>query len=209
MRAGQLPLLIALVGAWSGCGSEPPGDHKPETPAVVDWRRGTYDGIGLRTETAEVLSKLGAPVSRGRDEALEPVGERFEEIGGPDAFDQPRPERDRTEDVLRYRGLVVLVDYRGVYGWVTTSPRAQTPEGVGVGDGLGLVSKRFSGAECDDGKGSEHEMAPTCDVWLCLANRRLVFGGDPIRSVWLLALTPDGLRRCRGGRRVAPRPDDV
>ena len=111
--------------------------------------------------------------------------------------------------MLRYRDRVVLVDYRGVYGWVTTSPRVQAPEGVGVGDDLAVVSERFSGAECDDGKGSEHKRAAVCDVWLCLANRRLVFGGDPIRSVWLLALSAEGLSACRGGRRVAPRPDNA
>ena len=201
--------MIIGLGGWSGCGSEPPKDRKPKNPAVLDWRHGTYDEIGFRTKTADVLRTLGRPVRRGRDEPLEPVGEDFDEIGGPDTFDEPRPEQDRTEDVLRYRDLVVLVDYRGVYGWVTTSPRAQTPEGVGVGDDLGLVSERFSGAECDDGEGSEHRMAANCDVWLCLANRRLVFGGDPIRSVWLLALTAEGLRRCCGGRRVASRPDNV
>jgi hypothetical protein len=205
----RLLIIVGLAAGWSGCGSDPPRDHTPKNQAVLDWRQGTYDEIALRTKKGDVVRRLGSPVRRGRNEALEPVGQEFDQIGGPDTFDEPRPERDGTEEVLRYRDRVVLVDYRGVYGWVTTSPRAQTPEGVGVGDALGLVSKRFPGAECDDGKGAEHETAAVCDVWLCLANRRLVFGGDPIRSVWLLALTAEGLRHCRGGRRVSPRPDNV
>jgi hypothetical protein len=86
---------------------------------------------------------------------------------------------------------------RVVTGWGTTDKRAQTPEGVGVGDSRELVERRYPDADCFiQNKGTEYVPYPICKVRVC-KGRLLGFGGEPIRSLWLVAETNTGLKTCR------------
>jgi hypothetical protein len=177
----------------------PPVDDTPDDPLVLDPVRGTYRGIALGDRERALVRRVGRPERRGSNEPAEPLGEDYYEVGGPTTHDIPPGD----EETLRYRELSVFLVRGRVYGWVTTSERAETPEGIGVGDSRALVQERYPDADCYIGnEGTEYVTFPVCEVELC-SGRRLVFGGDRIKSVWLIAETRAALRPCarRGERR--------
>ena len=71
----------------------------------------------------------------------------YYDIGGPTSFGSPGrgPSEDET---LRYDKRAYFATDGRVSGWVITSERAETPEGVGVGDGRDLVERRYPRADC-------------------------------------------------------------
>ena len=172
---------------------------------TVDWREGRYDGIALRSSTAALIARLGPPERRGSDEPAEPIGEDYYEIGGPTAFRSP-PGGPGDDETLRFEGRTFFTTGDRVSGWLTTSDRAETPEGVGVGDSNELVEERYPAAECRTAnEGSEYPDFPVCEVRVC-KGRLLAFGGDPIKSVWLVAESAAGWGRCMNPVR-AERPE--
>jgi hypothetical protein len=172
-----------------------PTDTQPANPLVVDWRHGSYEGIALRSSTTSLIKRLGRPIRRGANEPASPIGEDYYEIGGPTSFSSPGTAYSK-DTVLRFKRRSFFATNRRVYGWVTTSGRAQTPEGVGVGDSRDLVSKRYPQADClTANEGSEYVTFPLCEVRAC-SGRLLAFGGDPIKSVWLVAQSIRGWGRC-------------
>ena len=103
----------------------------------------------------------------------------------------------RDDETLRFRKRAFFTANGRIYGWVTSSERAETPEGVGVGDARQLVKRRFPGALCfTANQGTEYATFPLCEVRVC-DGRLLAFGGDPIKSVWLVADSERGWRSCR------------
>jgi len=56
-------LVVALVVA--GIALRPPTDAQPADPLIVDWRKGTYEGIAIRDRTRRLLTRLGQPQRRG------------------------------------------------------------------------------------------------------------------------------------------------
>jgi hypothetical protein len=188
-----IALAIAVTGApipLPNCGSA----GEPEArPLVFDWKRGTYDGVRLGDGRAELRRAVGRPLKQGETQPFEPVGEDFYEIGGLTNFGSPSLGAITT---LRYRHRVFAVDGGRVTAWGTTDDRAQTPEGVGVGDDPALVEQRYPSADCFiQNEGTEYATYPLCRVRVC-KGRLLGFGGDPIKSVWLAAETKTGLGRC-------------
>jgi len=194
------PLRIASAAAvagvailLAGCGA---GEERRD-PLVLDWQQGTYEGLRLGDDGVKLRRILGPPVVHGAEEPLQPAGEDFYEIGGLTNFRTPDLGTAATgSETLRYRRRVFLTTAHRLTAWGTTDARAQTPEGVGVGDDQALVPKRFPDADCFvQNEGTEYATYPLCRVRVC-AGRLLGFGGDPIKSLWLAAETRTGLRRC-------------
>ena len=206
MLRGRARSSTNLVRAMVGCialtlilggvdALRPPVDKHPENPLTVDWRKGTYEGVALRSTSADLIARLGKPEKRGGDEPAEPIGEDYYDIGGPTSFGSPGrgPSEDET---LRFEDRSFFATDGRISGWVTTSERAETPEGVGVGDSRELVKQRYPAADCRTGnEGTEYATFPLCEIRVC-SGRLLVFGGDPIKSVWLAAETKKGWGRC-------------
>jgi hypothetical protein len=174
-----------------------PVDKHLGNPLIVDWRKGTYEGIALRSSTERLVDELGRPQKRGTNESAEPIGEDYYDIGGPTAF--RTPGRGETKDeALRYKRRAFFATDGRIAGWVTTSQRAETPEGVGVGDSRELIKQRYPQANCyTANEGSEYVTFPLCEIRAVCRGRLLAFGGDPIKSIWLIAETTTGWGRCR------------
>jgi hypothetical protein len=187
-------LALAVVGLDAIRG---PVDKHPADPIVVDWRRGTVEGVRLGDSEAKAISVLGQPERRGHREPGVPIDE--EEVDGPVNYGSPKIAR-RIADYsnLRYRRRVLGTIGGRVDEWGSIDPRAQTPEGVGVGDDPELVERRYNGVNCYTvNEGTEYEQYPLCKVRPC-KGRLLAFGGDPIKSVWLIATAKIGLKKgCR------------
>ena len=191
MAALCIALAIAVSGASCGSTSE------AEDPLVFDWKRGTYERVRLGDEGARLQRLLGRPPKQGESDPFEPVGEDFYDIGGLTNFGSPAVGK-RTGGVamLRYRRRVFMTTGGLVTAWGTTHERAQTPEGVGIGDEQALVEERYPSADCfTQNEGTEYTTYPLCRIRVC-KGRLLGFGGDPIKSLWLAAETKTGMRRC-------------
>ncbi|HEV2058533.1 MAG TPA: hypothetical protein VGR11_04190 [Solirubrobacteraceae bacterium] len=174
-----------------------PVDKHPDNPLIVDWRKGTYEGIALRSSTERLVAKLGRPQKRGTNESAEPIGEDYYDIGGPTAFRTPGRGETKNE-TLRYKRRAFFASDGRIAGWVTTSQRAETPEGVGVGDSRELIKQRYPQANCyTANEGSEYVTFPLCEIRAVCRGRLLAFGGDPIKSIWLIAETTTGWGPCR------------
>lgn len=198
--AGGIVACVALaLGAGGVDAIRPPVDRRPAHPLTVDWRRGTYESVALRSGAGDVVVHFG-PGEGGPEDPIVPAGEDPSEIGGPTSFGVP----DRAFGVLRYRLHAFFTSAGRVAGWVTTSSRAQTPEGVGVGDAQDVVGLRYPAARCGTAnEGSEWATFPLCEVRVC-DGRLLAFGGDPIRSLWLVAETARGWGPCLAPTAVTP-----
>ena len=121
--------VLAAASLLAACGSEAPQDT-----LVLDWQRGTYEGLRLGDDTSALRRALGAPVRRGAEEPFRPVGQDFYEIGGLTNFASPKLATAANPTTLRYRHRVFATTGRRITAWGTTDPRARTPEGVGIGD---------------------------------------------------------------------------
>ena len=187
--------VLAAASLLAACGSEAPQDT-----LVLDWQRGTYEGLRLGDDTSALRRALGAPVRRGAEEPFRPVGQDFYEIGGLTNFASPKLATAANPTTLRYRHRVFATTGRRITAWGTTDPRARTPEGVGIGDAQQDVERHYPSARCfTQNEGTEYATYPICKVRVC-AGRLLGFGGDPIKSLWLAATTRTGLKRCDAAR---------
>lgn len=199
--AVSLSLLVTGAVTAGACRSEDSpasGDGATKDPVLLDWERGTYRGVRLGDSSANLIRVFGQPEERGPHERLEPIGQDFNDIGGPTNYHSPQISGDY--EVLRYRRLVFSVIGGKVTSWGTTDRRAQTPEGVGVGDSQALVKRRYQHANCFiQNEGTEYPTSPICKIRVC-EGRLLAFGGDPVRSIWLAAETKTGLKSCRRPR---------
>jgi hypothetical protein len=202
LRLVGVSLLVTGGVAFGACNSDEvpaAGGHADERE-VLDWERGTYEDVRLGDSTARLVRVLGPPEERGRNEPAEPIGENFYDIGGMTNYASPEIAAAGAYEVLRYRRRVFNVEGDRVTSWGTTDDRAQTPEGVGVGDSQDLVERRYPNANCFiQNEGTEYTTYPICKIRVC-AGRLLGFGGDPIKSIWLAAETKTGLKSCRHQR---------
>jgi hypothetical protein len=189
-------VVIVVVAASTVLSLSCDSSQRSVGALAFDWKRGTYEGLRLGDRTAELRRVLGSPVKRGASQPFEPIGEDFYEIGGLTNFKSPAIP-GRRSSILRYRRRVFLTTGGLVTAWGTTDARAETPEGVGIGDAQALVERRYPEARCFvQNEGTEYATYPLCKVRVC-AGRLLGFGGEPIRSIWLAAETKRALTRCR------------
>ena len=174
-----LPGVLALV--WAGFRHAQPLDEQGDL--VVD---AGFRGVVLDTSRARALELLGP--SSGEGESIAPLGEVFDDIGGPAFIATP----GSSHATLRYRDVSVLVSDGRVYGLVITDDEAETIEGVGVGDNLGVTEDRYPELDCGLARAGEYRTFPYCGGRLG-PRRWIWFGQDPVRSIVLTTteLGPD------------------
>ena len=162
---GAFPLL------WAGYRQVRPFDEKGELALDPGFR-----GVVVGTSRARAVELLGPPSGGG--ESIAPLGENFDDIGGPGFIATP----GSSHETLRYRGVSVLASDGRVYGLVITDEEAETDEGVGVGDNLGLAEDRYTGLDCGRARAGKYRTYPYCGgrlrpgLWIW-------FGQDPVRSI--------------------------
>jgi len=177
-----VPLLLAV--AVAGCDFSELGDREDGNTArtVLD-ERGLYGGVGLGSSEAEIRAALG---EAGGGDGYKPLNET--EYRGPPHI---RAQGDVRPILLRYAVTAYLINARTkvVFSMIVSSPGATTRAGVGVGDPLSLVRRKYEHVVC--GKqvagepllGGETPTYPWCRV------RRhgveVFFGDDPIESITL------------------------
>jgi hypothetical protein len=166
---GSLPL------AWTGYRQLRPIDE--EGDVVIG---SGYRGAALGSPRGEVIGALGSPPPGSRGSSIAPLGDDFDHIGGPPFIDTP----GFSHETLRYPDASILVSDDRVYGIVITDPEAETAEGVGIGDNLGLAEDRYSAVECGTARAGKYRTFPYCGGRLG-AGRWIWFGQDPIRSIVL------------------------
>jgi hypothetical protein len=146
---------------------------------VIDAERGQYRGLRLGLREAEVLALVGPPVARaGVEDVGTPVGLDYEDFSGP--YSTP------AWHTWRYEGMAVFFLKRQLQGFLTTSDRSETREGVGIGDSLEVAERRYRGLECDEQTLGESSLPESA---YCTAgfgeDRHIWFGGDPIDAIWV------------------------
>jgi hypothetical protein len=103
-----LPAVLA-AGAAVALGSCDSSDE-PREVLLLDWKRGTYEGVRLGDHSAKLQRVLGRPEQRGRNESFEPIGEDFYDIGGLTNFGSPDIGAVGDFETLRYRRRVFSTD---------------------------------------------------------------------------------------------------
>jgi hypothetical protein len=169
---GAVPLI------WAGYRQVRPLDDSGSRALFVDEGAGAYRGIAFGESREVVMRSLGP--TRASARSIAPVGEDFDEIGGPPFIDTPGV----MHEVLRYAETTVLLTENGVYGYVITADAAETLAGVGIGDNLGVAEDRYDGLECGIARAGDYRTFPYCGGMLG-AGRWIWFGQDPIRSIVL------------------------
>jgi hypothetical protein len=170
--------------AWAGYRELRPLDEAGDVSVRTEYR-----GVALGSSRADVLEALGPPPPGSHGSSIAPLGDDFDHIGGPPFIATPPGSSHET---LRYPDTSVLISDGRVYGLVLTDPEAETAEGVGVGDSLGLAEDRHSGIDCGIARAGEYRTFPYCRGRLAPA-RWIWLGQDPIRSIILTTteLGPD------------------
>ena len=180
---GAALLLVAAVPlVWAGYRQLRPRDDTGGRVVATDVR-----GVSLGDTRVDVVDALG-PTAGSSGSSIAPLGEDFDEIGGPPFIATPGSEHES----LRYRDTTVLLSDDRVYGVVTTDEEAETPEGVGVGDNLDVAEDAYPGLACGVARAGEYRTFPYCGARL-RPGRWIWFGQDPIRSIVLTTteLGPD------------------
>ena len=185
---------VSVVGDC-GDGNQAEDDSAGADKLIVDWRKGTYEGVRLGDSTARAIRVLGPPERRGRNEPGVPIGD--EDIGGLLSGSPDIGRHLADFESLRYQGRVFGVTGGRVTDFGTTDDRAETPEGVGLADSRDLVRRRYRNADCFTQEAGSHGTDyPVCVVRVC-KGRLLGFAEEPIKSIWLAAETKAGLTSCQ------------
>jgi len=181
IRPGSLGLAAAVAGsataglALAGCGSS-----AHAKPLVVDQSAGRVGRIALGDSRSRVVATLGKPGETNSGGPFTPLGEWFEDIGGPPNLSTPGPG-----EILRYHHVTVLLIGGRVYSVIVTDPGARTTAGAGVGDRLSKVKRELRHADCGAlGSESGHDI-PYCTARVRAG--RIAFGQDPVKSITLSA----------------------
>jgi hypothetical protein len=149
-----LPLVVVV---WAGYRHARPVDRRPGQPFRLEWgETKAYRDVTYGADKEQLISVLGRPDSTFRDEP----GYEYLDYG---------------EDEF------TISDW-GVTGFDIRDTRAETAQGVGIGDNLALVRERFVGADvyCRHNK----RFVPKCGM--ILDGRAIEFEGDPIERIVIL-----------------------
>jgi hypothetical protein len=175
-------VAVLLFGAvplvWAGYRQLRPRDEAGSRALLIEEGAGAYRGMVFGEGREVVMRSLGP--ARPSSGSIAPLGENFDEIGGPPFIDTPGV----THEVLRYAETTVLLTELGVYGYVITADDAETVAGVGIGDNLALAEDRYEKLECGIARQGEYRTFPYCGGMLG-SGRWIWFGEDPIRSIVL------------------------
>jgi hypothetical protein len=187
-------------------------DEDPQV-IVVDERAGRLRGVAFGETAEEVRARLGAPTDEA--DGFFPEGADFT---GPPAIPSPRSDQGSRvpPEELHYDDTAYLVSPTvGVYSMAMLARGARTRAGIGVGDDLEEVRKRYDRVDCGNAIageplfGSDYPTYPWCRA--IVGEVRVFFGADPIESVTLtrLAGTPRGRPRRLSPRRRTRRRERV
>lgn len=169
---------------------------RPE-PIVLDEVRGRHRSIAIGDRRSEVIARHGMSLLPPRSDDTGPIGS--DEAGTPGNWRPPGPDGRfiRYSRDVAYRQSAYLVESRlkepRVYGFIVTDPRAQTLNGVGVGDTLAFAVERYPQMRCDVvGPANEavRPQFPACRARIA-PRRFLGFGENPIRSITLMTVPFD------------------
>ena len=174
LLAGTVPLV------WACYRQLRPLDERGDRVIGASFR-----GVALGASRGAVVEALGLPPRRS-SESIAPLGEDFDEIGGPPFIATP----GSTHESLRYRSATVLLSDDRVYGVVITDGEAETAEGVGVGDNLGVAEDEYPGLDCGIARPGTYRTFPYCGGSLG-PGRWIWFGQDPIRSITVATTSLD------------------
>ncbi len=154
-------------------------------PLLVDERAGVLHGVRFGDGENAVRARLGEETDDRP--GFFPAGADYT---GPSAI--PSPVSDRGSRILpselHYDDTSYLVSpTAGVFSMATLERGARTRAGVGVGDDLDRVRKRYDRVECGEAIageplfGGEPPTYPWCRTRV--GPVRVHFGGDPIESI--------------------------
>ena len=158
-----LSLPLAIV-AWAGFRSARPIDREPAHPITLSYPR--YRSVALRDRLPKVLSELGQPDRRS---------EGIDLTYGRDTFELTPSSLDFSAPRGRYFLVMVRI----------SDPRAETAEGVGIGDNLSLVEARLAKPGVPPIFCS-HDSAykPECTVYFDTSGlKSMTFTGNPIERI--------------------------
>lgn len=162
-------------------------DDSEPTPVLVDERLGVLHDVHFGDTEREVRARLGDETDD--EDGFFPIGVRYT---GPVGIPVPLGDQgSRTPPAeLHYRDLAFLVSpTAGVFSMATLEDGARTRAGVGVGDSLVAVPRRYAKTKCGEAPAGEPLFGgevPTYSWCRALVGSiRVFFGGDPIASITL------------------------
>jgi len=174
-----LVLLVALPGACSWAGGV---RHQPAI--VVDERRPSFRGVGFGSSSAEVERRLG---EGDRSDGFAPAGRLPSDAGVPLGLPNPVGVEHERPELRRYDDSAFLLLQDRVYAMMLTGAAVETSRGVGIGDSIDEVRRRYDDVRCAEVPGGG--TYPSCQARI-RARRFVFFGGDPIRSVTFFSREP-------------------
>ena len=180
------PLVAAVaLGSLSALGPSctPGGSADQSTSVVISERAPTYRGVGLGSSTDEVERVFGQGETEG---GVAPADKSPAEVGVPLVLPTPSGAWHGWPWLLRYEDAVFLIARDQVYAMMLTNSRLRTSRGVGIGDDIQEVRRRYRGVRCRQVAGGEslsgaQNFYPVCHIQV-RRHQVLFFGGDPIRS---------------------------
>ncbi len=178
-------LPLARQSRWRG------GHMTPSRRTLCDRpRHGVVRGVSSAKEQEALLHAKEPLVGRGVRQLWKSGGERSD----PFAYSS-------ANDALIYRDHALLLLDGTVVAIVVTNPDAETPEGIGPGDGLALVPQRYPMLHCEahDGYSDEGPAGPP-DCHGHVGDVGLWTSGDPVE---LVTFAPS--RRIASACRADPR----
>jgi hypothetical protein len=148
----------------------------PFRNARIDVRAGSIGGVGLRDTRSALVARFGRGRRLDEDARLVP-----EPVPAPATFPYVGPER-------AYTGAVFALSRSGrVAGFVVYARGARTTDGVGVGNPLGRVRRRYPRATCSEEADSESGAIPAECYFKLRPGSYIDFIADesdgPIRSI--------------------------
>jgi hypothetical protein len=203
VRVVEVAIAAILGLALGGCGDASPDRAASERHVrILDETTATFAGVRLGSTSGHIRRHFGPPL-KSSDGASTPPGVDYYDVGGPTSV-RPPPTlttSGRGGGAVRYRDTAWLVEGGRSYGVMTVARDTRTRAGVAIGDAAGRVADRYSDARCKTAnEHTEYATFPLCEV-LFRPGVHLYFGGDPIKSIWLI-ITGDAAYQelQRGGR---------
>jgi hypothetical protein len=181
-RAWAIAVLVIVIAAAAAAVVLADGDR----PAVhVDERRGVLEGVAFGDDVGRVRSLRGEPSDD--DPGFFPSGSDYT---GPPGIPIPAADGRVAPTELHYGTTAYLVSATaGVFSMATLDDAAETRAGVGVGDDLELVRKRYHRVTCGESVAGESLVGGDTPMYgwcrAIVGNVRVFFGEDPIESITL------------------------